>query len=323
MFETNKILCHAERIAQWLEGKPAPIHLGLCPTDLCPHDCPECNGGRSSENPATLTLEALKEITKQFAQVGGKAVSMVGGGEPLMSHATVAALDYANWIGLSCGLITNGGVLRAGDEDRICSVCDWVRVSWDAGSPEMYRKTHGASADWDTTVRNTERLAGVKNRRAMIGVSYLLSKLTATEAVLAGQVADNVGADYIQFKPFDGDTFDPTETLAEVRRRLPDFTVVGFFQHERPAKRSYHRCHAMNFILEVGADGTMYPCCVFRRQKAHPLGNVLEKPMAEILQSKQFQRLPVAGCPAYCRNHAVNELVQAHYVNPPTHADFV
>jgi MoaA/NifB/PqqE/SkfB family radical SAM enzyme len=262
----------------------------------------------------------MQLILDQHREMGGKSVIFAGGGEPLANPATIDCIEYARKSDLSIGLITNGAILPHRDEDRLCKSCSWIRVSWDAGSDKMHRHTHG-SYDWVKILDNTQRLSRVPNRNATVGVSYLLSEATADDAVNAAYLAASVGLDYIQFKPFDGDNYDPANVLAEVRTSDPQIDVVGFFQREDDGSRCYSKCHAAHFITEVAADGTVYPCCVCRNRHVHALGNIHDSTLGDILSGQED--ILVSGCPKWCRNHNLNTVLEQYFGARPAHSEFI
>ncbi len=310
----KKIFAHPERITEWLRGRKAPpILIGLSMTNRCQHSCPDCNGGRLRDPMAHWTYQdAVNLLDRSRAQ----AVIFGGGGEPLANPDTPRVIDYArSRRGISCGLITNLTTLKAEWIHSLLYHCSWIRVSLDAADANSYAKRHGKQANWEETLANIRNL--VANREAdkpRIGASFLVDEQNQRQIPAMKELAGNLGLDYAQFKKFDGsDHILAAETLPRMQAK------------------TYTRCHAMNFIAEIAADGTLYPCCFHKNHGAHPLANVKDDKWEDFLHCwfsdevrSGMENLDVAKCPPWCRNHNLNQTLQEVFMdNVPEDAEFI
>lgn len=325
-----KIIRWADRVFDYSKkGTARPIHLGLHITNRCPHDCPNCNGGRIAFPGAELDKEVAIKVATDARFMGVRAVTFGGGGEPLAHRDFAEILSRIADLGMDIGIVTNGAILRFKDAEIIGMKCDWIRVSLDAGSEERYKSIHGDSADFQATLRNLKILANIPNRKATVGVGYLTSEDTADEMLLAAKIVEESGADYIMFRPYDGDDYDASEIIIEAARRVKrkGFQVTGLYERIQSPERSYTRCHGMHFIIEVTPTGDVYPCCHWKNQGKLAYGNVLRNSLRDILNSPGFEKISQMNvrkiCPVACRNHNLNETIECLFMQPIAHEAFI
>ena len=108
-------------------GQISPAHMKINITNRCNQNCSYCcrnNVDRDLEMPFDDILETIST----YRNLGCKAVTISGGGEPLMHPQIDKIIDAATSIGGKAGLITNGRLL-----DRLTAATlkklTWIRVS--------------------------------------------------------------------------------------------------------------------------------------------------------------------------------------------------
>lgn len=104
-----------------------PIHVQLMPTNKCNLNCPFCS---CSERNSTLELPewAMPEIVHGMKMAGCKAVTITGGGEPLMYPRLYELVEACYVSGIEVGLVTNG-LLLSSVEGGFLSMVRWCRIS--------------------------------------------------------------------------------------------------------------------------------------------------------------------------------------------------
>lgn len=102
-----------------------PLHVILFPTYRCNSECPSCSYGGREKN-SELSLKSIQNIFDILVKRGTQAITLSGGGEPLMHPQINQIISSAGEKGLDVGLITNGLSLEdlTYHENLI-----WVRVS--------------------------------------------------------------------------------------------------------------------------------------------------------------------------------------------------
>ena len=145
-YSSLKIFGHLEEIQKVRNGKRvAPIYIRIKPTNLCNQNCYYCH----YKNPY-LTLdqyvpadeikrEKMLEIVRDMKDIGVKAVTFSGGGEPLLYPYIEETMEAVLDAGIDLSIITNGTLLT-GRKAELLSQAKWVRISLESGCAETYSK---------------------------------------------------------------------------------------------------------------------------------------------------------------------------------------
>ena len=118
------------------DGKIVPIHLQLIPTNACNQTCSFCSCSDRRKG-LELSLEKMKGILNVASQLGTKALTITGGGEPLMHKDLNEMIRYAAERGIECGLTTNGKLLDRLEEHKNLT---WCRISTSDEQTPAYDK---------------------------------------------------------------------------------------------------------------------------------------------------------------------------------------
>lgn len=337
----SKILRHPHLIAAYKRKTLAsPITVEIDLTNHCPHKCPRCTGGASSR--AYLTNAKVISIIDEIASYGTKAVVFTGGGEPLVHPDAISIMAKARRAGLDVGLITNGTILPhmpSSAAHRIVQNCLWIRVSIDAGTPEIYKRTHGV-AGFDDAWKAVELLADASRDSesvtpATVGVGYLVGRETVAGMQSAAIRARHAGANYIQFRPFLEEMLTvPEAAVANEIARCRSLERPGFFigyvdakfQHERKLRgRSYDTCHGSYFTVAIQADGNVVVCCHQRGNSELYGGNIHNETFRSIWEGPQMQKVRGVDphkCIPLCHHDMLNETIE-HIMSPLAHENFL
>ena len=194
----------------------APVSINLDLTVACNYRCTHCIDWDVLNTKHRLAEDELRASIELMRERGLKSVILIGGGEPTLYPGFVGFVEFLKDLGLQVAIVTNGS-----RGDRLMDVVgflderDWIRMSLDSGSNELFAAMHKAA-----------------NPAPRLGFSYIIVWQGATrdetplhenihEIVLAAQRASEAGFDYISFKPIlerqaDGaEVMDPTKAAAE------------------------------------------------------------------------------------------------------------
>jgi len=320
IFGQQKILNHPGSIKNWLDGKDNTlITAEIDMTNNCNSNCPYCVGGRV--NRESLTLKEAKNYISQIKNFGVKGIIFTGGGEPTLNPATPAVVKYSRKIGLDVGFITNGLIMTDEIVKTILENCVWCRVSLDAGTPEMYKKTHGQGEEFFNKVLiNIKKLAKAKKGSGSdctIGVGYLTGKDTISGMKDFARIASTLGVDYAQFRPYHNDFTDILEEFKKCKKyETRNFKIVASVQKysrfKDKVKRPYNKCYGVNFCTVICADGTVQTCCHTRGKEKYALGNLKKESFKKIWKNRQktFEKIDFSDCgPLFCRADEFNRLL--------------
>ena len=273
----------------------------------------------------------------QATLMGAKAFTFTGGGEPLVNPDTIPALIEAKkrWLQGDFGFITNGLVLDNSSMMAILKNCVWVRISLDASDAEMYKETHGMpEKSFERVLRNIDKLVNLKKEmksKCTIGVGYLTRTSTLRGMESFTETMKGLGVDYVQFRPFHGDSTQITEQF----QKCQDFATSSFsvlcssHKYEKIAQgwaRPYDVCYGHSFAGVIGADAEVYLCCHMRGMSEFSFGNLREQSLEEIWNSdkrkKVIQSIDLTKCPPMCRCDTFNELLW-EIRKPQEHVNFL
>ncbi len=342
-FVSTKLHYHPDRVAQWMEtGDTVPVCAEIDMTNYCTDRCPCCAGGRTRGNARLDTDRALR-LVDEFRDMGVKAVCFTGGGEPLLHPDTIAVMKHAQSQNLDTALVTNGLLLDVEKQWSVLKYCVWIRISLDAGTPEMYRITHHVDT-FDRVVANIAALTKKRQegvRKPTIGAGYLVGAKTVSGMFDAAELGSTLGLDYMQFRPFHEATTDPdvpVEVLMQYRRSQACETAqykVLWSEHKFRAmlknpgapSRPYDECYGHSFAAVVGADGNVYVCCHTRGYKSCSYGNIYKESFAQIWTGERRQQvirqMDFKLCPLVCRCDSFNVILWKLRKEVPAHINFL
>jgi MoaA/NifB/PqqE/SkfB family radical SAM enzyme len=331
----EKILRYVDKLDYFFNGHKTLIVTEFDLTNRCNNKCPGCCG--VNENGAELSRHQIDLIVRSLAGMENQGVILSGGGEPLISPHFSYAVRELRKNGMKLGLNSNGLALTEDLAVLIAENCEYFRISLDAATPELYRKTHGMPpAAFEKTVENIRLFSRVKRELqspVSFGVGFLTSRETAPEMEAFVALVKERGADFAQFRPFTGDLYDATEEYLRLKEayETPEFGVRASLQKYREmgteGKRSYDRCRGMFFSTVVTADAKVFACLHYRQNDAYYLGQITdETSLEDIFKSARMREvyasIDCSQCPAMCRNDVFNRTLDTLSLDV-THREFL
>ena len=325
-FSEFKLHNHYDRLQAVMTGQlVVPVTMEIDPTNLCNHRCVWCIEAKPrAEVRDSLEWPRLGEVVDELGALGVKAVTVKGGGEPLMYAHVDDLLRRIRSAGMKVGLITNGELMHR-HLDVITETCEWVRVSLDAGSETTHNRIHRPTDEhaFYQVLTNISAVSG----RVFTGVVMVVSPDNFHEMPLAAAEAKKHGARYVNFKKAylnGGPAFSPEALVAMdsmyvyTKRDLedPDFAVQGFriynFKKDhRP--RPYTLCKAHHLIGILCADGGVYACCTTRGAREFLFGSIYEQSFKEIWYGPERRRILDVIDGGSCRDLCVGRTTYMRY----------
>jgi len=178
-----------------------PVHVQWMPTNACNMQCDFCSCSERNRSLEMPIDEALRVIG-DFAQLGCKAVTITGGGEPLMHPYITEMIEAFHEAGILVGLVTNGLLLDRLSQ-KVIGLLTWCRISnadnrtFSAGYRRILDRVTQVPIDWafSHVVTSTPNLSEIvrvvkyANKRAFTHVR-LVGDLLEPEAVQLGSVRE-------------------------------------------------------------------------------------------------------------------------------------
>ena len=333
----DKALYFPEHMRQLVAGENAyPIHMQLGPVNYCNHDCTFCYAARTmfdaKEEPRTrIHVERLFEIIEEMYELGLRAVTLVGAGEPTLHPRIAEIIEGIAQRGLDVGMFTNGSCVTEKTLHAIVEHCTFVRFSLTGATPAVHHVVH-ANGDFDRVIENIRRIASARRGAfPTLGSQFILASYSAPDVVRGAELAKSIGLDYFEVKPCyvapdkpdqlpNSLSDEDAERLIQETLALSDeeFRVYGKVEQHRAVAadtndRTYDDCpgHQTTAVLE--ADLNLY-ICVNHKTTDYAFGNVRDQSFKEVWHGQRRQDilkgLCVHECQPRCRQDPLNRLVQ-------------
>lgn len=335
-FAPDKLYWHIDRLQQVAEsGDATPVTVEMDPSNVCTNKCLCCAGGRKRPN-ALLDRTRMLDLIAELEDMGVRAVTITGGGEPLCNPSTMEIISRIGQGPMDVSLITNGVMLDRVPA-RVLAPCTWTRVSLDAVNADEYRRGQGVD-HFHRVCGNIHRLA-IGGLEGTFGAGYLVDADRLDHIETAAALGAALGVDYMQFRPFHhaitadpefvGKLFDRLNAAKRYERE--DYRVVwsGKFtrMQEDDVARPYTRCMGSPLTSVIGADGEVYVCCHLRGMDRYSFGSIYKHSFREIWQSDRRQEvmrnIDFADCPPLCRCDPMNRILWNLTQNEPHHMNFL
>ena len=194
-----------------------PISINLDLSTSCNYACTHCIDWDALNLPQKHDHHRLLQTLRELTARGLKSVILLGGGEPTLYPGfqdVVRVLKEE--LQLQVAVVTNGS-----RNEHIAEVAhmfdegDWVRLSLDAGSDEVFQAMHNPKGRGISLDEICQRAGLIKqaSSKVQLGFSFVITWRGAQreehdvienlhEMALASKRALDAGFDYISFKPF-------------------------------------------------------------------------------------------------------------------------
>lgn len=344
-----KIVWHPDKLLSFAEGRiTAPIYVRFKPTNKCNHHCfycsyePDFKDIRNVSRRAELSREKMMEILGDFKDMGVKAVTYSGGGEPLVYPHITETLEKTLDYNIKLSIITNGQNLK-GKNAELLKQGTWVRVSSDSPNAKIFSATRGVPEFWFYELKdNIEQFAKKKPKTCELGINFVVQEKNSEYVYESIKFFRDIGVDHIKITPahIPNNFFQYHAALKEkvadqVKKAKLDFkdfsihdTYESDFNLTETDIRMYNRCYVMQTIPVIAADSNVYYCHDKAYSETGLLGSIANMSFKELWFSKEaFEKFmtfdPSKGCRHHCandsRNININEMLECR----GEHVDFV
>jgi len=356
VYSNTKIFHFHQKLADIRAGRwSAPIHVRLKPTNRCNHRCNYCG----YRNPALylsermdqrdqIPPEKMRQIVRDLVDMGVKAVTFSGGGEPLCYPDIVRAVEDLADGGVKVAMLTNGSLLTGRVAEVLGRRATWVRVSMDAANSRDYARCRGVSdKEFDKVCGNIRNFVRSRQGPCVLGVNFIVTRDNHQDTLAFLELSKHLGADHVKVScavvstspkgnaqymaPF----YQSVKAqIAEGISRLndQDFAVIDRFHlpdsQEEAFERAYTRCPFAQCLTVIAADQNVYTCQDKAYTTSGLLGSIRDRSFRELWFSDELrQRLlaldPSARCRHHCVAHGKNLALLDYLEADQDHLDFV
>ena len=334
-FSNNKLFFYPNRIKKVLDGEAAdPVVYEVSLSGNCNCACQYCCC-QNFHSGSQLTRGQIERIVNEIAANHGEAVTLTGGGEPMMNPEFSYCIDKLSERHISVGVITNGLLLNDTNIESVARHASFFRISLDTADEKLYQSMRGAPLDRTLLAG---RLGKLVRKRDVYGTELLLG----AQIVYCSQpdidiertilFCKNCGLDFLQIRPVDnvtGQSFVPQYKFYQSKRLFLDemrekhstdrFSVKikknKFEEYDTGSVgKEYPCCLGGNFTAAIGHDMQVYYCCANIGNPALGIGDLNTESLFDILRSDERRNLIAEPrwefCQQQCRNHKMNKILQ-------------
>ncbi len=328
----------------------APLHIRIKPTNRCNHNCAYCayrvdnlQLGKDMSQQDMIPAEKMHEITEDIIDMGVKAVTFSGGGEPLIYPYLLPTLKQLAQANIPFATLTNGACLSGEIAEMFAHHGVWVRVSidgWDGPSYATYRNV--STSMFEQVLNNMaafKKLAG----NCFLGISLIIDEKNAAHVYGMIERLHGIGVDSVKVSPCvisnqgsENNAYHRplfAQVKEQIERAESDFVNEQFeifdAYHELDERfeKDYDWCPYCQILPVIGADQNVYSC----QDKAYNLesgllGSIKEVRFKEFWmaeKTKFFKIKPSRDCSHHCVAHRKNCMVLEYLAADQDHLGFV
>jgi MoaA/NifB/PqqE/SkfB family radical SAM enzyme len=230
-----------------------PKHIQLNITNKCMFDCSFCSC-KERDKSQELSFNQVKDIVDRFRELGTKAITMSGGGEPLCHPKINDIINYIASKGILIGLVTNGMLLNKLNRVTILNLT-WCRISLSGESKLDLKKIENnfkIPIDWafsyvvDSEVNKLDPIE--------TAVNYV-NKYSFTHIRIVDDILK---------------TNDATSSMEAIKHFLQEAKINDsnvIYQGRKKYFRGNKGCLISLLKPSIGPDGNWYPCCGIQYSK--------------------------------------------------------
>ncbi len=327
-----------------------PVHVRIKPMNPCDHDCWYCayhvenlQLGSLMEYKDRLSREKMMEIIEDLTEMGVKAVTFSGGGEPLIYPHIAEAANKLGESGIKLATLTNGSHLHEDIAEAFARYGTWIRISIDGWNAESYAKIRNVKlTEFDLVVNNMRNFANL-NSSCLLGINYVIDNENFSHIFEFSKLMKDVGVNHLKVMGVivSNDGTQSNEYHDKIKEGVKEqiaqakglegenFTIIDHY-HEFPERfdKEYDTCLSMQFLTIIGADSKVYSCHDKAYTELGLLGSIENRRFKDFWFSgenrKRLQEInPSIHCQHHCAEHSRNLLLHEYMSVDQNHLEFV
>lgn len=304
VYSDLKIFHHTEKIRDLLYGKrTAPIYIRIKPTNVCNQNCYYCGSKddnvpeeRTYNRKAMIPWKKMQEIMWDISDMGVKAVTFSGGGEPLIYPYIEDTLEIVREKNIDYSVITNGQALE-GRKAELLADAKWICVSLESAHASTYERIRGVNT-FERVIQNIGDFIQKKNPFCTVGINCVVTKDNFQEIYDLCKLMSKLGVDNIKLSPLrlDGDIGEyhkpiqdrVKDQIKQAKEEFEDnkFKIIDKYDNDAGLDvnyhKPYHRCMIQEVFTVIGADCKVYLCHQRAYTKDGDIGSLEERSFKEL-----------------------------------------
>lgn len=246
-----KLTLHPENIVA-----RAPVSADLWLTDFCNQHCKYC---RYDHQGGSMSRETFDGVLNALEDRNIKAITITGGGEPLLNRDIDYITATLQQHGLPYGINTNLSILPPDSASPV-----WLKVSLDAATAKEYHATRGG--DYKETMSNITEFRR-RHPETTLGLKCVVTK--GPEQINRFYEAhDHLDVDYFHFAPLEyrtpaynvGEQIIIAQAIEELAKQDGRITTSPERWNIRP-RAGHPVCPAFWTVPTINHKGELMYCC--------------------------------------------------------------
>jgi len=328
----------------------APIHIRIKPTNSCNHNCCYCayrtdnlQLGKDMKNEDAIPKEKMFSIIEDMHEIGVKAVTFTGGGDPFCYPHLLQAIKKISQTKIKFSALTNGSRLKGEIAELFAFNGTWLRVSMDGWDNESYKYYRNVSDGEFTKI--TRNMANFKKLKGscVLSVNIIVDKYNANHLYSLIKKLKEVGVDSVKVSP----CILHNDCIENNKYHEPFFNIVkqhiekaiynlkddyfeiydAYHELDNKFRKDYDWCPYQQILPVIGADLNIYSC----QDKAYNtetgvIGSIKTESFKQMwFSDKQqfFKIIPKSHCNHHCVANAKNKLIMEYLNTDTEHIEFV
>jgi MoaA/NifB/PqqE/SkfB family radical SAM enzyme len=353
LYTNTKIFHYPDKIKS-LPGETdqmlPPLHIRLKPTNVCNHNCWYCayrqadfQLGKDMVVKDFIPQGKMMEIISDCAEMGVKAITFTGGGEPLVYPHILETVKVLADSDIKFATLTNGSKLNGEIAEIFAHRGTWVRVSldgWDGPSYAFHRKV--SVNEFSKVMNNLENFKTIGGT-CYLSVVCIINKENHSHVYDMIKNLSNIGIDSVKASPAiisncgneNNEYHKPYMEMVgeQVSKAIKDFQndkfeiSNGYYEQLTTFNKNYAWCPNAQITPVIGADLNVYSC----QDKAY---NIEEGMIFSIKnqrfkdgwfsdKSNYFRINPKIHCNHHCVANAKNKIIMEYLDADLKHLEFV
>lgn len=343
----RKLIWHVDHVAAIKNGrKPPPVNVEIDLSNRCSLGCEWCHfgythtkgllAGQMEKPPESIPggdlmpYDLARAIMDQLYTNGVQSITWTGGGEPTL-HPRFN--DIVSACPLSQGIYTHGGHI-VGDRVKLLKErMAWIYISLDESNARDYRAYKGVDY-FDRVCHNVRELTTIAGG-AIVGLGFMVHSENYTHIPEMVRLGQNLGVDYVQFRPTIRYSQEIPDTPAEYTNWLDQaipylraykddpfiHADVSRFEMYRHWRRGYETCYWTQMQTVITPNGKVWSCVNKREHAGALLGDLSQESFSEVWQRSGACQVD-KDCRVLCRGHLPN-LTLNEMMKEPIHKEFI
>jgi len=344
--DSTKIQFHPRHVLEvmgadtWEKAKKTyPIYWEITTSAACNHRCTFCSVDAIGYPAILIDRFILSKRLEEVSKLGIKSVMFGGTGEPLL-HKNINSFVYSAKIAKLDSAFTTNGILL--NKLNTLDLCQWVKISLNAGTPESYAKIHKTDTqDWEIVWRNI-RDAVKRKGACAVGVQCVVLPENYRDMGNLARLVTDAGADYLVLKPYSQATFSIVQRtdidyrqmndyLQSVAQEFPNVILrTNAITNEITGKHNFDKCRATPFTWVYSmADGRVFTCSAHLLDQKFCIGNLNNQSFQEIWEGEErrknwemMKEFDIHNCRLSCRMAQTNTYLEQLALGVE-HANFI